>query len=369
LRVASYAENLEIWDNFALQSDDGWFWHTTQYMEYAEQCAGGNFVANPSFALVDERGALAICPVMINLGPRADGVKQFSLGGTASLPTPIPFPAMRNGLSEDTRQRVYASYVQNLENIAAEYEVGYVSVRIPCVARSFLEPGIPTANPLLRYGFMDLGYISLVVDLSKDLKALWADVRKGHKADVKRAQQNCEIVVWDQSNLTTEKLRQYQLLHAKDRGGETRDERSFDLMSGWVSQGQAILVEAVYEDRAIGFSLVILFGSGAYYASTCKDPDHSEIAASHLIQWETICWLKDHGISWYDLGPHRFHPQWFEPPDARAISVARFKRGFGGRFVPLITVEYFYSRSLLKRTFENRLQGYLAALSPARVGR
>ena len=364
----SLGDNRDAWDNFALQSDDGWFWHTTQYMAYAEQCSSDKFVANPSFTVMDGREVLAICPVMIHLSPRADGVRQFSFGGTAALPTPIPFPAMRNGFSEDSRQRVLASYLQNLETIAAEYDVGYVSVRIPCVARSFLEPGIPSANPLVRHGFMDLGYVSLVIDLRRDLKALWADIRKGHKADVKRAQQSCEIAVWDQSNLTTEKLRQYQLLHARDRGGETRDETSFDLMSDWIRQGQAILVEAVYQDRAIGFSLVILFGGGAYYASTCKDPDYSDIAASHLIQWNTICWLKGHGISWYDLGPHRFHPQWFEPPDARALSVSRFKRGFGGMVVPLLTAEYFYSKALLKQTFEKRLQDYLAALSPAQVG-
>ena len=275
------------------------------------------------------------------------------------MPIPVPFPAMKNGLSPSLRDRVLSFYVKSLELIAREYDVGHVSIRIPCLARSFLSQTIPMANPLLKHGFMDLAYVSQVIDLRKDRESLWSDFRKGHKSDVKIAKQVCDISIWNENNITSETLGNYQRIHSAERGGESRPQASFSEMLGWIEKGNAVLMEASYQGKPIGFSLAILFDKHAYYGSTCRDPDFKHLPSSHLIQWNIIKWLQDNGVEWYDLGPQRFHNQWFEPPNPRGLNVARFKRGFGGNTLPTLTAEHFYSKTLLQRTFESRLQNYL----------
>jgi len=249
-----------------------------------------------------------------------------------------------------------------------EEDVGYVSVRVPSVAKYYLAYGMPFVNQLLKYGFVDLAFLTQVIDLRKDVGVLWADIRKGHKSDIKCAGQVCEAKVWDQHTIMTEKFREYQSLHRKDAGRVTRSQRTFDLMLSWVRQGLAILVEANYRGQAVGFSLVILFSTGAYYGSSCKDPDCPDIAASHLIQWRTIRWLKEHHFEWYDMGLQQFCLQWFDPASPKDISIALFKRGFGGVTIPLVTAEFFYSKALMEQTFKKRWREYLSALSAGQGG-
>ena len=350
--------NKEEWDRLAGQSGDAWFWHTTHWMDYVKEYSGERYIGNPSFYIVENRETLAICPLSVEAGSHDETVKQFSFMGL-----PVPFPAMRNGLSYEKRQMVLKLYTETLTSLAQEEDVEYVSVRVPSVTRSYLNYGIPIANPLLRYGYIDLAFLTQVIDLGKSVKELWAEVRKGHKSDVKGAGESCRVNVWDQENITSDKFQQYQLLHKKDAGRATRSQKSFDLMLSWVRNGHAVLVEAEHGGHPAGFSLVILFGTGAYYGSSCKDPDNPDIPCSHLIQWSAIQWLKEHGYERYDIGLQQFYPQWFEKASPKDISIASFKRGFGGRTIPLMTAEFFYSRSLLKSTFEKRLCGYLSALS------
>ena len=360
MEVVPIADSREGWDSFARQSDDAWFWHTTHYMDYTEEHSGEKLVDNLSFSVMENKETLALCPVIVESSALAEGVRQYSYSGG-----PIPVPAMRNGLSPDKRQRVLSIYTRTLESSAGREGVGYASVRVPAVARSYVEHAGPFANPLLRYGYTDLAYLTQVIDLRKDLGDLWSDVRKGHKSDVKRAGEACELKVWDRHTITTPKFQEYRLLHARDAGRVTRSQRTFDLMLSWVKAGHAILVEAEHGGQAISFALVIIFGAGAYYGSSCKDPDHPDIAASHLVQWGAIGWLKEHGYAWYDIGLQQFHPQWHDAASPKDISISEFKRGFGGMTIPLVTAEFFYSKELMKCTYERRCREYVASPGPA----
>ena len=357
LEIQPLDDRGDAWNSFAKQSEDAWFWHTTHWMEYTQEYSADRFIANSSFTIVENETILAICPLVTERDVLEERGNKFSYSGG-----PIPFPATRNDLSPAKKQQVLNLYVQTLTSIAQRTDVGYVSVRVPSVAKSYMAFGAPFASPMLRYGYIDLAHLTQVIDLREEASVLWGNIRKGHKADIKRAEQSCEVTVWDGGSITTEKFQEYQSLHAKDAGKVTRSQTTFDLMRAWVEDGNAILVEAQHAGQTAAFSLVILFNSGAYYGSSCKDPDLVGIPASHLIQWRTISWLKEHGIDWYDVGVQQFSPQWFDPAGAKDISIADFKRGFGGATVPLVTAEFFYDKALLKRTFESRLDGYLSSL-------
>ena len=188
MEVAPIGNDREEWDSFARQSDDAWFWHTTAWMDYTRKYWAERHVANRSFAITENAETLAICPVMVERGSPDDKALRFAYSGG-----PIPFPAMADHLSPEKRQQVLRFYTQALASIAREEAVGYTSVRIPSVARSYIDHGMPFANPLVRFGYTDLAWLTQVIDLRDDQQTLWSALRKGHKADVKRARRDCEV--------------------------------------------------------------------------------------------------------------------------------------------------------------------------------
>jgi len=353
----------KTWDQFAGASYDAWFWHTSDWMDYTQEYSGEQFIANRSFYIVENGKELAICPLFVEWSQLSDGAKQFSCAG--SLNVPIAFPAMVNGLPRAKRDDVIGYYVQVLESIAHEEGVGHVSVRVPTIARSYIEHGRPFANPLLAHGFTDLAHVTRVIDLEQPESALWSDIRKGHRSDIRKAEKFCQIRVWDRSNITLKKFREYQELHRKDMGRVTRSQRTFDLMLSWIRCGNAILTEAEHEGIGIGFSLFNTFGHGAFYGSTCKDPEYMSVPVSHLIQWSTICWLKTHGYRWYETGPQTFGPQFHHPATDKSASISSFNRGFGGQNIPSVTAEYFYSKELMEKVYRKRMDNLFALISAA----
>lgn len=342
----------ESWNAAAHASDDAWFWHTTHWMEWAEDLAAGQIVANRSFLVTEGRDVLAICPALVE-----DGRDGRRLGyGPAG---PLPMAAVRNDIGR-AQARVLDLYALTLAAIGAEEKAAHASVRVPSLSPAYLGAALPYANPLLRFGYLDLPFLTQIIDLSAPLDALWSAVRKGHKAAVRAAERTCTAHVWTGEALARETFDAYQQLHAKDAGRVTRDQRTFDRMERWIRDGHAALVEARRGETPVAFAYLILHKDGAFYGSACKDPDHPELTVSHLIQWTAIQWLKARGVRFYDVGLQQFGPQWFDVPSAKAVSISQFKRGFGGQTVPLVTAEMFFSTDALRETLTRRLDTYLA---------
>jgi hypothetical protein len=367
MEIVNKDQKLDSWEPFALASDDAWFWHSTDWMEYTQEYAGDLFVVDRSFFITENGKIMAICPLFVERSPFSEGAKQFTCSG--SLTAPLALPAMTNGLSVAKRQEILVLYLETLKSLSVEEGVSYLTLRMPAIAKSNIEIDMPSANPLLRYGFTDLSYITRVIDLSPDETELWSDIRKGHRADIRRAEKSCQIKIWDQSNITPEKFNEYQQLHHKDNGRVTRTQRTFDLTRTWVERGNAILAEAEHDGRGIGFSLFVTYGNGAFYGSSCRDPEFMSIPASHLTQWSVMGWLKSHGYRWYEIGPQAFSPQLHDLATDKSASISSFKNGFGGRTIPSVTAEYFYSKELMEKVYRQRMDDLfsLISLEPAKV--
>jgi len=342
------------WDQFARHSHDAWFWHTSGWMDYTKEFAGDKFVKNSSFFIFDNSKILAICPAIIEKnGGSSEHHFSYSSG-------PIPFPALHNQLAKSERMKVLKLYVEKLNSISENENVSYIGVKVPSLSLKYLTHSRQYSNPILRFGFVDLPYHTQVISLDQTVDQLWSDIRKGHKADIRRGENKCKINIWGQNSITSEKFMEYQLLHQKDAGRVTRSQKTFDLMFSWIKNGNSILVEAEYDGRGISYALLILFQQGAYYGSSCKDPDYFDIPASHLVQWNSICWLKENNFKWYDIGIQQFAPQWFDLATPKDISISFFKRGFGGSTIPLSTVERFYSTTYYMKTYQDRMQKFAA---------
>lgn len=358
MRVEPIREDLlPEWDDFVDRSDDAWFWHRRAYIEFRVELAGRHLVRDESFLLIENASIVAICPAVIEA--RSEGksrYREFAFGGD-----PLPMPALRNELSRAKRQEALEQYVAVLKELAVKHEVQYGSFRVPGLAPARYHGGLPPTNPLVRYGFIDLPYQTQVVDLRQDDKVLWDDVRKGHKHAINRAAKELVVEVWEQGSITDGKFEEYQALHIRDAGRQVRSQKSYEMMRKWIKAGHGALVEARVGSDPVAYAFVILFKDGAYYGSGCQDPESRDLGATHLVQWRTIEWLRRKGVRFYELGIQHYGPQWFLTPSPKDITIARFKRGFGGSAVPLVTAEYYFSGEHLRRTFLTRLQALLPA--------
>lgn len=359
LRVAPLTPELESeWDALALASADAWFWQTTSWIKWATAIASSAFAGAHSFVLQTASGEVAgICPVNVE---ERSGERTFAfLGG------PIPAPAFSEKLSPAERDQALELYVETIAGLARREQVMHGSVKMPFTTA--LKPDASPVNPWLRFGYFDLPYLTQVVDLRLSESELWSAMRKGHRSDVKRAQKAASVQVWDRSTISSAKMDEYQALHAKDAGRVTRSRTTFDLMEGWIRDGHAILAETHLDGRAVAFAVIIHYKSGAFYASGCREPELADFPGSHLLQWEAMRWLKQHGCALYDIGIQFTGPQWFYVPTPKEVSISAFKRGFGGATVPLVTAERFYEPASLQRTFDARIRAYLAATAPDAV--
>lgn len=350
-------DQLEQWNRVAPQSEDAWFWHTTEWLAFVKEVGAEFFVEDLSFLIYSGRDLVAICPVILEL---RDGYRRFTYLGEF-----IPYPAFRQGVKSELRTKALEYYARTLKGIAETRDVAYTRVTIPPLAPILYAPGGYAWNPLLRHGYLDASASTQIIFLSESEDVLWGNIRKGHRTDIKRAGESCAIRFWDRQTITSEKFDEYRRLHARDAGRVTRSITSFNMMLDWIRQGTAVLVEAQHAGAAAAFSLVILFREGAYYASACKEPELIHITAMHLIQWETIRWLRSNGYRHYDLGPQYFGPRWDHVPTAKDISIARFKRGFGGVTLRINSIERFYSASVLACVGAHRLKALVSAQSEA----
>ena len=352
MNVAALSEQTAAdWRAIAAEAAESWFYHTPEWLAFVKAIGAGALVGDLSFLLYRDGVPVAICPLILE---ERDGYRRFTYLGEF-----VPFPAFAAWVDEGTRAKAIDVYASHVEALSREHGAAYTRVMLPALSGAAVAGGQPW-NPLLRHGYLDVSAATQVLSLEPAEDALWRGIRKGHRSDIKRAASGCAVAVWDEQSVTDAKFDEYRTLHAIDAGRVTRAGATFEMMLSWLRAGRAVLVEAARDGAPVAFAVIIRYRAGAYYASSCKLPD-LELPAMHLVQWETIKWLKAHGVGHYDLGMQYFAPSWHYVPSAKDISIAAFKRGFGGVTHRVDVVERFFSAAVLDQIGRARLHDLVAA--------
>lgn len=114
---------------------------------------------------------------------------------------------------------------------------------------------------------------------------------------------------------------------------------------------------AVYRSEVIAGAVFLVDRETLYFCDGVSRSAYNHLRPSNLIHWTIICWACMQGLRTYDM------------LGANIPSIARFKKGFGGRFVPYVT--YRRSQDWLARVGERgyRLLAPTARRVAARLGR
>lgn len=320
------------WDDFCLNSDDCWFWHTIDWLEYNKHYKPKLKSKSLSFFVNDDRGILAICPLLME-EIISDGrlIKNITFGGSYG-----PIPALRNGLSIKRKERILKFIFTHIDKLANKHEISKILMKFTPITKNFIEAEFLPYNFLMKFNFYNTSLNTQIISLLKSEKDLWNDIRKGHKYDINRGGKVFEVNIFNKENMKKEIFNQYVFLHHKTSGRITRPLITFEMMYKWIIDGNGILCGLKYKDKYVGFALVSIYKKAAYYGSASDDPDIKiNIPLSHIIQWEIIKWLKANEYKYYEIGWQVFSEQYNNKPTEKEISISSFKRGFGGYTVPL----------------------------------
>jgi Acetyltransferase (GNAT) domain len=359
-------ERCAEWDQFCLQSPDAWFWHTSRWLEYTLHYRPELQPRSYSFFCLHAGSVAAVCPLILETYNReADPIREFSYGGDAG-----PAPGLANTLSERTKKKVLKRAFAYCDELARELNVARASFRMSPLATSFYDATISGLNPLLKFGFSDISLTTQIIDLVADEKQLLQAMRKGHRADIIRSEKLLQAKVLDKDSITSEAFERYRMLHHKAAGRVTRPLVTFQMMYNWIRDGLAILSVASLHGKDVGFALASVYKDGAYYSSSCEDPEHNDLPIGHILQWRALQWLKTHSVRRYEIGLQFYSSQPHAIISQKESNISFFKRGFGGAPVPSWRGEKFYDKQYCLAILKERAEKYAATVNvpQARIG-
>lgn len=343
------------WDNFCLESDDAWFWHTSKWLEHVLNFRFDSNSESRSFFVKKDNKIAAICPLILE---GKDGFKEFSYNLDYG-----PVPAFVNDLTKKEQEKIMKLVFNHMNYLAKENEVKRVRMRFAVLNSSFIETRKQRYNYLMKFDYLDNSLNTQVVDLRYSMEELRKEIRHGHDADIDRASKILTVEIFDHSNITKEAFDWYLLLHHGDEGRLKRKEIAFDMMYNWIKEGNAFLIGAKKENKFVGFSYFFVFKNNAYYGSACNDPGFHDIPIAHFLQWKAIEWMKKKEYKFYEIGWQHYDDTLQNFPTEKDKSISKFKRGFGGFTAPLFRAEKYYDKNYFLKIYDLRIKNYSDNLS------
>jgi|GEM_PF-2767499 hypothetical protein len=348
----------EEWDRFCAQSDTAWFRHTRSFIEYTLACKFDGNSREHSFFVYQDNHLVAIVPLVSQTVYGNEDKYEFALYDTNMV-----FPAFLGNLGSQNYKNLCKLIFQYIDEIAQKNNI----VR----SRFFLDPLNPLSlsgkqrfNPFLRYGYSDKSITTNIISLEYSAEELLGRVRKGHKADIKSAQKGKYIVqIYYRENALKTAFDIYRDIHFRDAGRKTRPDSSWNKMYEFIEKGlgQLSLVTDLETNLNITGALLFTYKNAAYYASAATLPEFAHMRGiGHLLQWETMLFLKKNGIQYYELGWNHFPVISQEIGKEKDLGISRYKSGFGSDEYALFRGDRYFNKDFLIEKTNNLLQEYIA---------
>lgn len=318
MRITSLAnatrDFLEAWDAYVRRHPAAWFWHTSGWLAYQLHFRQGN--EDASFAVVSDDGVIvaAVPLVLTQRRDRVEGlVREFSFSGD---PCPYGVSSSRDAASlaeREIRRRARACGVRRAQFWGNPFSD----------ARDALEDLLAQAETTAA--------AQRVAELGAGPAARWGGVRASYRSLIHRAQERYAIRARWADGDDTEAFALYQRLHRRETNAP-RPDATYRLQGQWHSEGLALIVTAADPAGDWGASYWNVYKGCAYYSSGA----YSARDVAHAMVWLALAELEASGVRLASLG-------WqgtAQSDKERAIEF--FKRGFGGRDVPVSATSLWF---------------------------
>jgi len=342
------------WNKFCLNSNDAWFWHTTDWIDYLLAYGVKKQSHSLSFFIKDGPTVFAICPLVVS---QNESRKEFACKGF-----PIDSPALVNNLSKKRHLKILKLAFAHIDKLALKHRVKKALFKISPETKNFLYQKTLKFNFLNMFDFIDASSMTQILNLKKPKAQLWREIKKKQRHEIKKSIKNFKVKIFNNKNYSPEIMKQYRKLHQKASGRQTRSVKTFRLMFDWIKKKEAILLRSTYKEKAVGFILLNIYKNAAYYHSACNDPEFKKKSISHSLQWEAIKWLKRSGFEFYNIGEQKISPQIYSLPNKKEKNISYFKRSFGGETFPFFIGEKYYDDNYFLKIYNEKVNKYAKAL-------
>lgn len=342
-------QEYNLWDDFCQNNSCATFWHTTASMNYYINSSFNMKSEQKSFIVYDNNKILACALLFLE---NINGEINLSYGGG-----PIPAPIISETLNKSTASKVKRLIFDNIDKIAYENKVKRVIMYVPYLSSKYINE-LQKYNYLLQYGYLDISYLTCILNLSLLEKELFCNFSKGHKSDIKKAEKTLQLEIIDKDNVTKEQIYDFMNYYFKISGKKTRPVNTFDNIYKWIKNDYGVLLKANYNGFVCGYSLFNIYKDTSYYSMACKDEKYSEFNISHFLQWKAINYLKSKGIRYLEVGTQYLNDTLNNYPSEKDKNISKFKRGFGGFIIPVFKAEKFYDKDKFIKCYEERIHKY-----------
>jgi len=268
------------WDAFVERHADGWWWHTSAWLDYQRVYRPND--RDESFAIVEADRIVGVVPLFVDVAgvARLDG-------------DPAPLYAAT----------IYSPGRVTLDHLHRIHVRRWLSCERP------RPPGEPASTFSSR--------ATRVVPLGLPVDQLWRAVRRSYHSLIHRAEERHKINV-------AEQIGTCRSLHLRAAGRATRSDETWRLMGEWIRDGRAVaMVAREATGEPTGYVYVYTWKQWAYYGSSAV---LSVEGVGHALQWAMINALRSRTIVQnYEMG---YLPA---DPTGKERTIQHFKRGFGGQ--------------------------------------
>lgn len=340
-----------LWNGFALASNDAWFLHTTDWLEYILYLKPKLQSRNLSFFVYKQNKIVAIVPLTMEVSKK--NFYEFSFAGEKN-----PGPALSNSLKSKKRQEVYKFIFKEIDRIAVKNKIARTVFKLTPLAPTFLKKPY-SFNYLMQYGYVDTSLNTQLIDLTKSREALWQNLRRNHRRNIEKAKKILKIKSYTSKNITKDIFTAYKKTHHKAAGRKTRPDKTFKLMYDWIKKDSGSLVTVEFKSRPVGFEYYLVYKNNVYGASAANNPDYKHLPIRHFLEWQAILWMKKQGFSFYEIGLQQYGILPYDFPDKKQLNISHFKKGFGGFTIPCLMGEKFYSKKYYQKIAGKREKRFL----------
>lgn len=351
VKIVPFSESTsEDWDFMVSQTIEASFYHSWHYLRYLQEFSN---VDNKSFAMCDTSGALiAIVPIGITI---SEGQVSMSFSGT-----PCGAPAFIS-MPPSLRRKRFDLVMEYVLAIAKTHNISRADFLYhPVHTGLFQQIRFPLGQSfeLQKYGCLYQVQSTVVIDLQLSDQKLWSNLSKYRRRSISQSlKKGLKFRVYNNLyniELIADVMNDFQQAHFKSAGRVTRSQGTWDAMTSAILDGHASLFVIFLESQPISYLLCGHFDSMAWGWSQVNIEKYERLySPRHLLEWEAICYFKQHSLMFYEVGDRYYGPQFLCHPSPKEIDIGEFKERYGGVLLPKITwSKYFnqekYSQDMLK---------------------
>lgn len=176
------------------------------------------------------------------------------------------------------------------------------------------------------------------IDLSASVETLKLMIRRRYKSIINKGLKIYTFSIYERMNFEQNAITSLHNCHITASGRDVYPSVFWEACAEIVQKGHGYVVNAHMNNCVKGSAFMICAGSRVYYTIGAFDRSLQETGLSHACMWTALLWAKRKNFSVFETG-QTFFESCANTVSQKEMGIGFFKRGFGGRNLPVMTVQ------------------------------